>query len=642
MLHTLPFMRGASYMTLGKSVRMWQDWDPAQVRRDFATMEKAGMNTAKLYLFWDFFFPVPEEGLNQTAVARLDEALAIADEHNIRVIIDIIVGHMSGENYIAAWTEGRDLMHDPAMLRLQASYIRQLTSRYKNDPRILMWDVCNEISLYRLGREGRHRDLPALFDASPLGVLGEPPSTDESYMWLKTLADAARAGDGTHPVYSGVGTARGFSLRDVAEVTDVNACYAYNWGASYNQSSYLCGFERALASAYDLPCLVEEFGITKCWNSERYEADYYAAILYTSLLNGCCGALGWQYCDFQQLSEKDPYMYHAWEIEFGMVRDDGSMRPCCNTMRDFGAFMDSEKLTGLSLPKADICILLPETYDVPHAFNSAGQQSERGVYIEIYRRLRDAGLRVNFLHEDSDYASAPCILTPANGREKYKSRTWTKLQAYVQQGGTLWSEMSGFIGAQNFNALYGVQIDYTRLCSGREVIFEKDLASLGTLSVEAKLPVCVLSAAEENILARDRDGQPVLILHRQGKGKTLLSVLPLLSLGGDARNEEDNDQYQPIVAALRDVLGLRAKVTFDRPGLEAGIFSSEDNCRHIALAVNHRPGVGFEAPLQVAFPLKSVTDLDSGLSVPFQNTENGALIPLQAVRGEVKKLELHA
>lgn len=633
----LPFMRGASYMTLGKSVRMWEQWDEAQVRRDFENMQKAGMNTAKIYLFWGFFFAVPEEGLNETAMERLEKCVAIAHEFGIRLIVDLMVGHMSGENYIAPWTEGRDLMHDPAMLRWEAKYIELITRRYRGDERILMWDVCNEISLYRLGRDGAHRDFPALYNAT-IGVLGEPPSRDECYLWLKTLADAARKGDGTHPVYSGVGTARGFSLKDVAELTDMNACYAYNWGHTQNQASYLGGFERALASAYGLPSLVEEFGVSKVWNGERYEADFYAATLYTALLNGCAGALSWQYCDFQQIIEKDPYLYHAWEGPFGMVRDDGSLRPCCDVMKEFADFMEGDALKGLSLPEADIHILLHETYDTPHAFNSAGQQEERGVFYEAYRRLRDSGLRVDFIAEEDAFSKAKCILVLGKTASKIKSTTWYRLQDYVKEGGCLWSEMDGLGATFNFNELHGVEIDFMRACKDRMLHFEGALAGMEEFRVGRNVHFIVMDAKKEEVWARDEEGDPMIICHPQGKGKTLLSVLPLFSFSGGVRDERDQDEYQPLFAALRDALGISPKASFDKPGLEAGILSHEN--RHAVICVNHRAGKGYEAELKIGFPVREIRDMDSGEKMAFEKTPAGASVKVEAKRGEVKKFSV--
>lgn len=622
------FLLGASYMTLGKSVQMWKDWDSEQVEQDFAIMEQIGMNTVKIYLFWEDFFPVPEGGLNETAMAHLDEILEIAHCHNIKLVIDLMVGHMSGENYMVSWSEGRDLMHDPTMLRLQAKYIRMLTSRYRNDDRIVMWDICNEISLYRLGRDGRPKQFPALCEAT-IGRLGEPPSTDEYYLWLKTLTDAARIGDGTHPVYSGVGTAQGTSMKDMAELTDVNACYAYNWGWAYSMSSYLCGFERALASAHQLPSLVEEFGTSKCWNSERYEADYYGSVLYSSLLNGCVGALSWQYCDFKSMYDQSPYLYHHSEIPFGMVRDDESLRPCCDTMRRFSQFLKREELRNAQLPDPDIHILIPETYDVAHAFNSGGQQNERGVFMAAYQHLRDAGLRVNFIYEDADFIPAGCILVLGQGVKKFKSTTWQKLQQYVNQGGCLWGELNGLPGTYHTDEIYGVEIDYMDHFSNPQIRFENALAHLPQLNWGTGADMMLINADSREVLARDEEGHPVIILHSHEKGKTLLTALPFL---------QNSAADQALLSALIKELGIIPKVTMSQVGLEAGILSSPDQKHHIVLVVNHKPGKGFQGNLKFFQRIISAEDMDTGNPILFHNTSDGATIPVSAQRGEVVKL----
>lgn len=632
-------MLGTSYMTLGRSVRMWSEWDEEQVRKDFDTMQSMGLNTVKMYIFWDFFFPSPEKGLNPVALEEMDTLCGIAREHGIGLIVDLVIGHMSGENYTAAWTEGRDLMKDATALRGQAEYIRAFTARYKNESAIIIWDVCSEISLYRMGREGRDTSFPALFDAT-IGVLGEPPRQDESWLWLKMLTEAARQGDGTRPVYSGVGTARGFALKDVAELSDVNACYAYNWGTSDACSSYLCGFERALSKAYELPCLVEEFGTSKSWNSPEYEACYYRNVLYSSLLNGCTGALSWQFGSYEDIEEKDPYLYHAMEIQFGMVRADGSEYPCTDVMREFSALLNSGILEDKRYPDPDVCILLCDTYDQAHAFNSAGQQSERGQYYELYRRLRDAGLNVDFIREDADWTSAPVILAPDAGNIKLKSTTWRKMEHYISEGGRLFVEAAGYPGAQNFRKLFGtdirMSIEYPH-CTLKGV---GDGAAFGEYTIDHPIRMMLLDPCVAEVLIQSEEGNPILIRNRIGKGQALLLAVPLVRFSSRRIGAWD-DEFQPLYARLREIMKIKPKVCADRANIEVGVLHNETTGDCMLLAINHRPLGVVEGKVRLGFEASSATDLDSKLPLAIKRDEEGCFLDYTLEAGAVMKVLIY-
>ena len=636
-LSTLPaFMLGTSYMTLGKSVRMWQEWDEERVRKDFDIMRGMGVNTVKMYIFWDFFFPSPDEGLNPMALSEMDTLCEIAREREIGLIVDLVIGHMSGENYTAAWTEGKDLMKNPTALRGQAEYIQAFTTRYRNERAIIMWDVCSEISLYRMGREGCDAAYPALFDAT-IGVLGEPPRQDESWLWLKTLTEAARQGDGSRPVYSGVGTARGFALKDVASLSDLNACYAYNWGASDVCSSYLCGFERALSQAYQLPCLVEEFGTSKSWNSPRYEAGYYRNVLYSSLLNGCVGALSWQFGSYEDIEEKDPYLYHAWEIQFGMVQSDGTEYPCADIMREFSAFLRSGILQNMKCPDPDLYVMLCDTYDQAHAFNSAGQQSERVQYYELYRRLRDAGLNVAFIREDADWAEAHYLLVPNAGSSKLKSTTWRKMEWYVREGGHLLVETEGYPGAQNFSTLFGtdvlMSIEYpccmlTGIGGGQ---------SFGKYAIEQKVRLLLTEPGSAEVLVQSGEGIPVLLRNRMGEGEVSLLTVPLAKLSG-RRISAWNDEYQAVYARLRDIVGITPQASADSANIEAGVLIKEQGDERLLLLINHRPLGVAEGKLRLGFDAQTAIDLDAKVPMIINKDENGCYLDYRVEAGSVLKV----
>jgi len=141
---------------------MWQasTWDPERIDLELRWAAEIGMNTLRVYLH-DLVWADDEQGL----YSRMDEFLTICQKHGIRpwfVFFDdchfpnpklgkqplpVVAYHNSG------WVNSpsRDLAHRYAegkakkeeVERLK-NYVQKTMERFKNDDRVLMWELYNE------------------------------------------------------------------------------------------------------------------------------------------------------------------------------------------------------------------------------------------------------------------------------------------------------------------------------------------------------------------------------------------------------------------------------------------------------------------------------------------------------------------
>jgi hypothetical protein len=152
-----PWMVGCNYApaTAINQLEMWQadTFDPATIDRELGWAEGLGMNVVRVFLH-DMLWQQDKEGF----LKRVDQFLAIADKHKIKVILvplDSVWNPYSqlGKQpeptpfvHNSGWVQSPhiDLLKDPARHDELEPYIKGLLTKYKNDKRVLFWDLYNE------------------------------------------------------------------------------------------------------------------------------------------------------------------------------------------------------------------------------------------------------------------------------------------------------------------------------------------------------------------------------------------------------------------------------------------------------------------------------------------------------------------
>lgn len=152
-----PWLAGCNFIpsTAINELEMWQaaTFDLPTIDRELGWAEELGFNTVRVYLH-NLLWQYERTGF----VQRVNQFLAIADRHHIRVIFvlfddcwlpDPAVGpqplpkpgvHNSG------WLRapGPKIVSDPTQWGPLEDYAKGVLLAFKDDPRILMWDLYNE------------------------------------------------------------------------------------------------------------------------------------------------------------------------------------------------------------------------------------------------------------------------------------------------------------------------------------------------------------------------------------------------------------------------------------------------------------------------------------------------------------------
>ena len=154
---TQPFLVGSNFIpaTAINQLEMWQaeTFDPQRIDLELGWAERIGMNTMRVFLH-DLAYQQDRQGFNR----RLDQFLTIAERHHIRPLLVVFdscwdpfptVGKQHSPVpgvHNSGWVQspGAIALQDPAQRPRLEEYVKGVVGAFKNDKRILGWDVWNE------------------------------------------------------------------------------------------------------------------------------------------------------------------------------------------------------------------------------------------------------------------------------------------------------------------------------------------------------------------------------------------------------------------------------------------------------------------------------------------------------------------
>ena len=148
---------GCNYIPFNavNQLEMWQadTFDPKTIDKELALAEELGFNTLRVYLH-DLLWQQDPQGL----LKRMDEFLSICDSHGIKVMFVFFdscwdpnpnpgkqkepTPHLHNPGWLQS--PGVALLGDPAKYDRLKGYVTGVVSHFKDDQRILAWDVFNE------------------------------------------------------------------------------------------------------------------------------------------------------------------------------------------------------------------------------------------------------------------------------------------------------------------------------------------------------------------------------------------------------------------------------------------------------------------------------------------------------------------
>jgi hypothetical protein len=152
-----PFLTGADFLpsTAINQLEMWQadTFDTATINRELGWAESLGFNTLRVFLH-NLVWQEDAKGFKK----RIDIFLTIADKHHIKplfVFFDDCWNEepVSGKQpepkpgiHNSGWmrSPGKTMHNDSSQWSILEAYVKDILKTFKNDQRILLWDLYNE------------------------------------------------------------------------------------------------------------------------------------------------------------------------------------------------------------------------------------------------------------------------------------------------------------------------------------------------------------------------------------------------------------------------------------------------------------------------------------------------------------------
>jgi hypothetical protein len=152
-----PWLVGSNFIpsTASNQLEMWQaeTFDPATIDRELGFAADLGLNTMRVFLH-----DIPWRQDARGFLDRVDRFLAIAAHHHIRIMLVLFDGVWDPFPKAGPQPEPRPLVHNSRWLQSPGAeiladaqrqdelepYVRAVVRRFRNDRRVLAWDLFNE------------------------------------------------------------------------------------------------------------------------------------------------------------------------------------------------------------------------------------------------------------------------------------------------------------------------------------------------------------------------------------------------------------------------------------------------------------------------------------------------------------------
>ena len=513
------FMLGVNYWASNAGAHMWREWREDVVEEDLRKLASYGVNTLRVFPNWRDFQPVeqmlgddhcvreyrlvgdrkPENPwfLDEVMLERFHILCRIARKNNIRLIVGLLTGWMSGRLYLPIALYEKNVFTDPAAQYFAQLFVKGFVERMRSEEAICAWDLGNECN-----------------------CMGLPGSRIVAYSWSSMIVNAIRAVDNTRPVVSGMHSLElegVWNVQDQGELTDVLTTHPYPFWVDHAQLTPLTSFRTLLhataqsqfySTVGGKPCLVEELGSMGPMNlREDLAAGFLKTNLWSNWAHGAPGVLWW--CGFDQTElTHPPYDWNMFERELGMIKTSGEPKPSILQMREFS---EQLKALDLDLPPREtqgVCIL-------------SWKQDHPGIAFMTYLLAKQAGLTLRSCYCDQKLPQSDLYFLPSVVRDNMSRSSYMELKRRVYEGATLYiSTRDGTF--TEFEELTGVRVR-TAAKSGKSGTIHFNNLELAyhkphTFRVET---------TRARTLAQDEAGEPVFTVAPYGKGKVYFLNFPL-------------------------------------------------------------------------------------------------------------------
>jgi len=619
---------GINYMPSEAFYRLWEDWNPNQIKKDFKKMKELNLEAIRVPLFWASV--EPEEGvISPKFLKRFDEFLKIAKKYEIYVMPFLFVG-VCVDIWDVPWRRGRDIYKDPEMLKLERKHAETLASRYGDNPAIVAWDISDEPYYY-----------------------GGNTNADTATSWVSLIYEAIKSKDKRHPVTLGFDNCHiiqntGFQVERLIPVQDfLSLCaypiYSLKTPESHTsmRSTYFTSFFIKFSQLGKPVLLSEGPGTTTVWASNQRAADYYRVVMYSTFINGSIGVMPWILYDYDPKHHKAfPLDDKPFETSFGILQSDGKEKLPAKELRKFSKFIKKIDLERFRFRKAEAALLIPGDYYKhveivwPRLF-------------EAFILAKEAHMEVNFIREGQDLSNYKIVIVPSS--LTLRTSSWYAFKDYVSHGGCLYFSYGGaWIGSPNplgpfFNEIFGISLQDRIAPMPSEELTFTDWMNLNWLKLiypdTTKTSCIELKTDSGRAVGFDSRGNLAVVVNRKkNKGSAILVAHSIEQYLSNVPDIYLKDKTYMLYDAVRTMAGLAEPCTCDNPFIEVGWMETEDKDEAILILINHER-VGMRATISLKSTWQA-EDLVKGKKAQIKHGTDESCMELGFAPSEVKTLLL--
>ncbi len=579
------FLLGFNYWARGLGTSMWRDWRPDIIESDIKLMSELGINAIRFFIMLQDFSD-PHACVIKESCRRLRNFLLKLKEYGIKGYATLLVGHMSGRNWIIPF-EGREGLYSLEFIHKLRKFLKSLINCVGEDvirECISGWVISNELMLY-----------------------ARPKNRSEYLGFVKAVKGLINELDPGKPVSLGDVSDKGSEPPNMAEVANYNSFHLYYYDADVVRQGLAYAFATDLYSlGGEVPVIAEELGFSSAQYSDEEIAKFLRVALTTVLANGASGAIIWCFADFDK-EDEPPYLWKPFELRFGVVNPNGNLKPQASVVKEFAKIVNELRVRGIygkfKVLKDPIVITYPAfiyrddiqfiTYDPVDILTNL---------LESYVSLKTLGLNPIVIPEEyllKFESSTRLVIAPSI--PTLLSTTWRWFIKYVEKGGVLyysfakyvswlheapthlWSDLfsvipslpAGSVGLEPPSKLiinYGGESNSIRVFRGRDDVLGYKFSPLNS-----------------EVIGKDELGNPQVFINRLGRGYAILNSVPIEALGYNRfAIDACRGDLQKFYSLLLKISNISPKVlvrTFQK-SLETAIWGNGGN-EYVLFLINH-------------------------------------------------------
>ncbi len=601
---------GCNYWASNAGTEMWRQYDREAIKKDLEILSEHGVEYLRVFPNWRDFQPVKavyRGGMNfkeycftgdrkpqniyyldEEMLDKFEDFLDICLEYNMKTIIGLITGFMSGRMFVPPALDGKRICKDSECLYFQQLYVEGLVSRFKDHEAIYAWDHGNECQ-----------------------NMGGAESFVDADLWTRIVSNAVYTHDRTHPLITGINwmTLDGsWRIKNQADMCDMLVTHPYPYWGRHTRNDrmnyirttlYSAALTKMFSDIGKKPCMVEEFGTmgpSVC--SEEFAADFLRVNFFSSFANGSTGLLWWCANDQEHLMTT-PYTWTMCENELGMITSDREPKPVLKEMKRLSKVVKGLDFT---LPKANtdaVCLLTTS-------------QDNWGVAYTTYILSKQAKLNIAFADAEAEIPESDIYMLPSiTGDKPMQKHKYLELLEKVKNGATLYisEDDATLIG---FEQLTGNRI----LDRDMQSKADKFILNGKEISYSINTGIYIENITSEQVQT------PLITKNKYGKGTVYYVNFPVEAMLINGSRQFDNNVCEIYSEIFKEKIASHI-VKLDNADVALTIH--EDGDKVYVIAVNHS---------EKAQKLEFKTDLKL-TKIHYGDTDNCQ--PLDAVIAEFER-----